>query len=371
MQVRPLTREEHLAFVRAQPSVSFLQCPSWAGVKAEWGAESLGWFEPGGELVGAGLVLYRRLPRLRRSLAYLPEGPALPWDRVAADVSGWLAPMVGHLRRRGAFAVKMGPPVETRRWEAETVKAAIAAGTARSLDDVPPDATSPTAGALAEGLRALGWRPPAAEGGFSAGQPRHVFQVPLAGRSLDDLQRGFNQLWRRNVKKAEKAGVKVREGGYDDLPRFHELYVHTAERDRFTPRPLGYFERMWRAMREEDPQRIRIYLAEHEGDLLAATTMVSVGEHAWYSYGASASHKREVRPSNAVQWRMISDAHEAGCATYDLRGITSTLDPEDHLFGLIQFKLGTGGHALEYLGEWDLPLNPLLYRALQAYLRRG
>jgi vancomycin resistance protein VanK len=40
--------------------------------------------------------------------------------------------------------------------------------------------------------------------------------------------------------------------------------------------------------------------------------------------------------------------------------------------GLIQFKVGTGGQAVEYAGEWDLPLNRAIYKAFQLYLaRRG
>jgi len=201
-------------------------------------------------------------------------------------------------------------------------------------------------------------------------QPRYVFQVPLAGRTEADLLTGFNQLWRRNIKKADKAGVEVVHGGYDDLPSFHEVYVETAARDRFTPRGLAYFQRMWRAMEAEDPQRIALYVARHEGRVLAATTLVRVGTHSWYSYGASSNEGRDVRPSNAVQWAMIRDSLAAGCDVYDMRGISDTLDPDDHLFGLIQFKLGTGGYAQEYLGEWDLPLRPLLAKAFDAYLAR-
>ena len=55
---------------------------------------------------------------------------------------------------------------------------------------------------------------------------------------------------------------------------------------------------------------------------------------------------------------------------YDLRGITDTLDPDDSHVGLIQFKVGTGGEAVEYLGEWDLPLNKLLYKAFTLYMSR-
>ena len=373
LRVRTLSAAEHLAFIEARGSASFLQCPSWGQVKAGWRSESVGWFDDvvvGGPPVGAALVLHRQIPRLRRSLAYVPEGPTLPWHRVAADVPAWIDPFVEHLRARGAFGVKMGPPLEVRRWDADTVKAAIASGTPR-LVAAPPDAYEPAADRVAAGLLALGWRGPRPGPGFTPGQPRYVFQLPLAGRSLEDVQRSFNQLWRRNIKKAERSGVVVREGGYDDLSDFHRLYVETAARDRFTPRGLGYFQRMWTAMRAEDPHRIRLYLAEHDGRLLTATTMVTVGAHAWYSYGASSTEGRELRPSNAVQWRMIRDAHASGCTVYDLRGITDTLDPHDHLFGLIQFKLGTGGVAVQYLGEWDLPISRLLFRGFEAYLARG
>ena len=116
---------------------------------------------------------------------------------------------------------------------------------------------------------------------------------------------------------------------------------------------------------------MRLYLAMHEGDLVAATTMVRVGEHAWYSYGASSNAKREVRGSNAIQWQMIRDAAAAGCAVYDLRGITEGVGADDPEIGLIQFKVGTGGQATCYPGEWDLPLNLPLYLAFDTYMNRA
>jgi vancomycin resistance protein VanK len=37
--------------------------------------------------------------------------------------------------------------------------------------------------------------------------------------------------------------------------------------------------------------------------------------------------------------------------------------------GLVQFKAGTGGRAVEYAGEWDLPLSWPLYKAFELYLK--
>ncbi|MEY2245185.1 lipid II:glycine glycyltransferase FemX [Streptomyces sp. SAS_267] len=371
LRLQAITRDEHLAFVRSRPSASHMQVPSWGDVKPDWRAESLGWFDTDGRLQGAGLVLLRPLPKIKRYLAYLPEGPVIDWhDPDLAE--RWLRPMVAHLKSRGAFTVKMGPPVVARRWSADTVKTAIADPAARRLGEVTATADEPGAAEIAERLRAMGWQrtEPGGEDGFAAGQPRYVFQVPFAGRSLEEIHRGLNQQWRRNIKKADKAGVQVVRGGYDDLPAFYELYAETAERDRFIPRPLPYFQRMWTSLTAEDPDRMRLYLARHEGDVLAAATMLTVGSHVWYSYGASTGRKREVQPNNAIQWRMMTDAHALGAAVYDFRGITDTLDESDHLVGLLRFKAGAGGEAAEYLGEWDLPINRLLHKALDVYMAR-
>ncbi len=370
LNVRTISPAEHLEFVRSQRSVSFLQTPAWGRVKTEWERESIGWFDPDRpeRPVGAGLVLYRRLPRLRRYLAYLPEGPALDWSD--ADLDRWLSPMAEHLRRHGAFGIRMGPPVVTRRWQAGAVKKGVADEGIRSLVDLPPTERSQTGASVVSQLRGLGWREQQSEGGFSAGQPRYNFAIPLKGRTEEDVLAGMNQQWRRNIKKAGKAGVEVQRGGLEELPTFHELYRVTAERDHFTPRPLGYFRTMFEALGEEEPDRVRLYLGRHEGDLVAATVWVRVGGHVWYSYGASSSDKREVRGSNAVQWEMIRDAIAVGADVYDLRGITDTLDPDDPHVGLVQFKVGTGGEAVEYAGEWDLPLSPLLYGAFSLYMRR-
>lgn len=369
--VREIGADEHLAFVRRQRSASFLQTPAWGAVKSEWRHESVGWFR-GGDLVGAGLVLYRQLPKVKRYLAYLPEGPAIDWD--ADDLGAWLRPLATHLKGRGAFGVRMGPPVVTRRWDAATIKAGIADPAVHRLGDLVPTERSHAGARVVAQLHDLGWRAQGVEGGFAAGQPQHVFQVPLAGRTEAEVLAGMNQLWRRNIKKATKEGVEVT--AYDghaiepELKTFHDLYVHTAERDRFTPRPLPYFRTMIDALGAEDPDRIRLYTARHEGTLVAATIAIRVGAHAWYSYGASSTEKREVRGSNAVQWQMIRDAIAAGADVYDLRGITETLDADDPHVGLIQFKVGTGGEAVEYVGEWDLPLNKALYKAFDLYMKR-
>lgn len=369
LSLRAIDPAQHRAFVEER-SGSFLQTPAWGLVKTEWRAESLGWFR-GGDLVGTALVLHRSLPRIGRSLAYLPEGPVLDWAALDDDAAvAVLRTLRDHVKAEGAFGLRIGPAVPVRRWSAATLKAAMADDSVTSLTQVPPDVTEDTGMRLRALLERLGFRHLGAEGGFAAGQPQFVFQLPLVGRSEDDVLAGMNQLWRRNIKKAAKQGVVVTRGTAADLPDFHRVYAETAQRDHFIPRPLAYFQRMLEVMGAEDPDRIRLYLAHHEGDLVAATTWVRVGGHTWYSYGASTAAKREVQGSTAVQWQMVRDALAAGAHVYDLRGITDTVAADDDHAGLLRFKVGTGGEAVELVGEWDLPLNRVLYTAFDLYLRR-
>ena len=364
LQVRVISTEEHNAWVARRERLSFLQTPQWAQVKREWRSESIGWFR-NDELVGAGLVLHRVAPVVKRSLAYLPEGPDIDW--LDGDINSWLQPLIGHCKAQGAFSVKIGVPVISRVWHNDTIKDAV--GTAARLGDVPSDQSDERAQRLRGALASAGWVQESVDEGFGDVQPRFVFTVEIDQRSDDELLTSFNQLWRRNLKKAEKSGVSVRIGNRADLPAFHEVYVETAKRDHFTPRPLSYFERYWDAF-AQTPDRMRLYLAEIAGEVAAATIWVRVGTHAWYAYGASTSKHRDARPSNAIQWRMLRDSRDAGATTYDLRGISDTLDERHPLFGLIRFKLGIGGQAVEYVGEHDYAINRLLAWAFKQYLKR-
>lgn len=370
--VKPIASEDHLAFIAERGSASFLQIPAWAEVKSEWRGESLGFFDDD-TLIGVGLVLYRKLPKLKRYLAYLPEGPVLDWER--PDVDEQLEALVTYAKKARAFAVRIGPAIVHRRWSAETIKAAVADDGITRLSQCAPDDTSLTATRVLRRLQHRGWRTSEDGEGFAAGQPMFNFQLPLlhgdgSARSEAELLKGMNQQWRRNIKKADKAGVEVRTGERADLARFHAIYLETAERDGFTGRALPYFEHMWDALNAEEGGRMQVYLAEHDGDLVAATTMIRVGTHAWYSYGASTTAKRDVRGSNAIQWRMIRDAVAAGCAVYDLRGITEGVANDDPELGLIQFKVGTGGEAVAHLGEWDRAINTVLHLAFLTYMKR-
>jgi lipid II:glycine glycyltransferase (peptidoglycan interpeptide bridge formation enzyme) len=380
LRVRAIDERAHTRFLLAAADasgverISFLQWPAWGRVKSAWRPESLGWYS-GSELVGTALVLHRDLPALpllgRRSLAYIPEGPSVDWFGSGRAVADWISPLIDYLRSAGVFSVKLGPKLVTRRWTSASVRAGMADARHASFADLPADTTYPEAQRLIDELEALGWcRQNASGQGIADVQPRYFLELPLRGRDSVELFAGFNAQWRRNVRIAERAGVKVWRASVDDLPVFHAIYVETARRDGFTPRPLPYFQLMFRELLAADPDGIRLYLAGADGVPAAGATMVRFGRRAWFGYGASTTERRELRASNALQWQMAQDCLDDGLDCYDLRGVGGTLDPEHAMFGLLRFKIGSGAETVEYPGEYDLALNRPLALAMRIYLGR-
>lgn len=376
MEIRQISSAEHQAFLiyRSDLDPSFLQSPSWGEVKkGAWRSHSIGFFEGSDnpekmELVGTALILARKAPKLNKYFFYIPEGPTLSAEKYELALNV----LTKYAKKEGAFALRIGPMIIKARWEADLIKSALADESITSLNVITPSYVNPVAHTLQQILEAKGFTPSNNDAeGFGTGQPRFLYQLPIKDKSRDELLSGFNQLWRRNIKKSENEGVQVRVGTREDLGEFHRIYVETAARDKFTPRPLSYFHQMWDAFNNDSSEPdLVLFIARWNNEVVAASIYIELGFHTWYLYGASSTLGREARPSNALQWTMMERSLHKGAHVYDLRGITATLDKNNPHAGLLQFKVGVGGRAVEVLGEWDYSINPLLYLAFRAYLNR-
>ncbi|GAB3619983.1 peptidoglycan bridge formation peptidyltransferase VanK-Sc [Glutamicibacter endophyticus] len=370
LRVRPISGAEHTAFLADQSNVSFLQRPEWAQVKGGWKPESLGWFEAD-TLVGTALVLHRAAPVIRKTLAYVPDGPVI--DFAAHTPAEVLNPLASYLRNRGAFQLRVGPGLMRKTWAAGVVRKSLGKEGLRSLEDLEPAQRSEQGEQLVQTLRDLGYAKQETGMDFAVGQPEYVARVSLrdaAGEQLeaDAVMASYSSTTRNETRKALKGPLQVEVGEVADMARFHALYDHTADRNEFTGRPLSYFENMHRVLNGAVPGSCTLYLASHEGEDLAAAIMVRSSDRAWYLYGASSSAQRKLFAPKALMQRMIADASAAGCQHLDQGGVSPTLDAQHHLAGLTKFKTNTGCDIVQTTGEWDLALNKPIAWAFDKYM---
>ncbi|PRA00293.1 FemAB family protein [Arthrobacter sp. MYb224] len=370
LRVRPISSTEHSAFLATAQDVSFLQRPEWAQVKGGWRGESLGWFESD-TLVGVALVLHRHAPVIKKTLAYIPDGPVI--DFTTYDPQGVLSILASYLKNRGAFQLRLGPGLAMRTWGAAAVRKAFGKEELASLADLETVSVNEEAHKLNEALGDLGFTKQDVGLDFAAGQPEYVARVALQdaeGNQLDTEQvmASYSSSTRNETRKSLKSELKVEIGDTQDMARFHALYNHTAERQEFTGRPLSYFEKMHTVLNAAVPGSCTLYIASHEGVDLASAIVLRSSNLAWYLYGASSSEQRKLFAPKALMHHMISDSTEAGCRYLDQGGVSATLDSAHHLAGLTKFKTNTGCDIVQTNGEWDLALNKPLAWAFEKYM---
>lgn len=326
-------------FVRSHPLRALTQDLRWGVVKDDWGQEAV-YLEEDGAIVAAMTLLVRRLPG-GFSVLYAPRGPLVDWDdrELVRRVLAEAAPLV---RRHRAVMTKFDPEVR-----------------------FTPE--------LDAWLRAQpGWVVKnVGAGKDDLVQPRYCMIVYLRdadGRPLDEdgLLAKYDGKARNRVRTGRKKGVVTAPADTEEgLRTFHEIYAYMARRNEITARELPYFRRM----REAFGDRMRVTLASHEDDVLAASVTVDYHGKLYYLYAGSNDLKRNLAPNQVMNHELMVWGLGRGAESYDMGGVFD-LDPDDGLYLFKRaFCKGDGG-ATEFVGEVDVVHNRALYAVLARLVPR-
>ncbi|MBE3564209.1 MAG: peptidoglycan bridge formation glycyltransferase FemA/FemB family protein [Thermogemmatispora sp.] len=327
-------REQWNAFLRSQPGGHLLQSYEWGELTKYLGGRiyRLGALE-GGQLIGAMMVsvapvpLPVRLPGLQLNWLYSSRGPT-----VEAPDSPALPALITEAhaiaRREGSVVLRLEPNI---------------------ADDDPRLEQWQSA------YRALGFRTYP-----YAVHPRRSCVLDIRP-PLETLFANFKMTWRQNVRVAGRKGVIVREASSDaDFDAYYALLKITSERDAFFIHSKDYHREILRQFATRGDAVL--FLAEHEGEALAAKMLIRFGNWCWDMFGATANHKRNLKAAYLLQYRCIQWAKEQGCTHFDFRAIPEVLEPGEEMWGVYEYKQGFGGYSRLNMPTQDYVYRPLMYR---------
>lgn len=184
-------------------------------------------------------------------------------------------------------------------------------------------------------------------------QPQKTLILDIT-KSEQELLEKMHHKTRYNIGLAEKRGVSARGGsalGGKFFEEFWKLIEQTTERDGFHAHPKEYYRKLL-----EIPG-VELFIAEHDGRIIAANIIVFYNKTAIYLHGASDYERRNLMAAPLLQWEQIKEAKKRGCTEYDFWGIDEIKWP-----GVTRFKKGFGGLEVEYPGAYDLIFQPLWYK---------
>jgi lipid II:glycine glycyltransferase (peptidoglycan interpeptide bridge formation enzyme) len=152
-----------------------------------------------------------------------------------------------------------------------------------------------------------------------------------------DLRRSEDELWnnlkdtaRRNIRRAQRHGVTIREGkAMDDVQTFYRLHCHVRKsKYRLLAQPFSFFENIHASFEPDD--RITVLLAELDGVAIAGILFLVHRDMLYYKFNAST--EMEFRPNDLLAWSGILLGRSRGLSRLDF-GLSDLAQP-----GLIAFK---------------------------------
>ncbi|MBL1226392.1 aminoacyltransferase [Enterococcus sp. BWR-S5] len=388
---------EHDRFVETHPLCNLLQSSSWAEVKNNWGSEIVGVYQDG-QLIASGLVLIRPLPA-GFTFLYTPRGPIMDYTNKEL-VQFFMEQLKKFGKKKRAVFIKMDPTVIYK--------------------DILMDREekmNPEAQMIVENITSAGAKYQGLTMEMSATiQPR--FQANIYKEDFSEEQ--LSKSTRKMLKQAQKKGVVVRQGHKELVPAFAEMIKLTTERQQISLRNAEYFEKLMdiypeqsfimlaevdlkaryeetKARHEKNQQDLANLkenqvkkrhnleelefsltreLAEleesiaHSGDtaVVAGALAITFGTTSEILYAGMDDRYKRYMPAYLTWYEAINECFERGCETSNMGGLEGSLND-----GLIKFKSNFNPTINEFIGEFDLPVNKLMFKLSEyAYkLRKG
>lgn len=372
-------------FVINSDQNSLFQCHEWAKVKEETWRSVLTSVTDNGTIVGTALVLIRPIV-LGRTMFYIPRGPVMDWHNEEL-VRFYLDQLKQLARREHAMVVRFDPYVIYRSYDI------------REKDD-PHDAKNEE---IIEFLKSLG----AEHKGFTkrieeASQPRYNIIM----RVDENWESRLIKNTRQSIRTAEKRGAELYEG-VEYIPDFCTALHFTETRQGIALRNESYFrhvaeiygdrcivmaaklnfareEARLTAELEESRKQLETAASkketarltkliendEKEIELLKgyreaeqADEAVLCGKFVLYNknrmefvYMGNNTNYMRVRANYWLYSKCIERCAKLGIPICSFGGVEGTLDD-----GLTMFKSAWPVEVEEYIGEFNIVLDPIVY----------
>lgn len=250
---------------------------------------------------------------------------------------------------------------------------------------------------------------------FENRQPRFTFEI--------DLEKDYEKNFSRNVKRAIKKGEKTsitEIGDKNDLNKFIKLMEITENKKEFIAQDLNYYKSVYELFNEENIFRLYLgyinpieikkdldnKLKELENELksliikakdstinekknqikglkkelleyenineskiyLNAYLIMYYGDKGWFLYGGNNTKFLSTNSTYKTYLDILRDAKNLNIKTMDQFGTTGPDSDDENLKGIHNFKKGFGGDYLEFIGEFNLIIEPFLYKLFNIFV---
>ena len=398
-----LTDVEFNEYAKNHPNSIFFQSSYWGDLKefTGWKKHLVGMKE-NGEIIGASLLLSKKIPILSKNMFYAPRGFLIDYSNLDM-VNQFTKEIVKYVKKNKGIFFKINPNVLYQE---------------RDINgDIIPDGIQNKE--LVQYLKKIGYQ----HNGFTIHygkdlEPRWISVLDLKNKTEEDILNDMRPTKKADVQNSYKHGLQLVEIDTNRLHEFKELMVHTGERRGFIDRPLSYYQKMYEVFH---PDHIKIMLVElnvatyieqmtqqkntvyekveslknatntkgkrqykeflsqydayqkrigelkrvqeEKGDtiVVAGGLFMLFGNQIVSLFGASYHEYMKFNGQHFLNFEMIRYAIQNHYDYYNFYGITGEFEESSPMYGLFDFKRGFHANVVELIGEFTYVVNKPSY----------
>lgn len=407
LRLKTIDKEEYDNYVRNHQYKShFLQSLSWgefAKVKKNLTPHYLGLTTEDNQLVAATLLLEKHLP-MNMCYLYAPRGFVIDFNKKEL-LKTMTKKVVEFAKTRKAIFVKIDPDIIRKSYDYQNEEQKLNYDPEVIFDNIKK-----------AGFKHLGFTK-----NFETSQPRYSFRINLE-QSMEDIENHLSKTTKQRIAKSEKLETEVVIGTKKDIKEFYHLMTLTESRKDFISYNEDYYETLYeifngnknskatlfigkinfnktiksleknlkrivdqisilpidnlsksaktkleelRKQKENTQSEINKYkdYAKQYGNeiTLSAHMIIEYGDKAWVLYAGNHNILSETYVNYHTYYEHLRYCKSRGLRIYDQFGTIGDLREDNPLFGLHEFKRKFGGDYVEFLGEWDYVINPVMY----------
>lgn len=392
--VNDLNKKEFNTFVKNHEFCNLLQSYEWANIKSNWEHLYTGVYDEKNEVIATGLVLIKKLP-MNFTMFYLPRGPVMDHKNMEL-LEFYFNELKKIAKRRKCLFIKCDPAIHVNDYKIKDHNNNYYEDTQLYL----------------ENYKKIG----AVHKGFtmdfaSTVQPRfHMVEYKDTFGMEFMTKKG-----KKNLKTANKQNLDIQIGSYELLDDFCNVMKCTEERKGIQLRNKEYYKLLLDTYKEKafivlgyinikndldnycalleqceenikncsPTQKKKLFTLNEQKDsyenkikvlkesyekygektCISGTLSVCCGKTSEILYaGMNEEFKRYMAPY-LVWYKTMEECLDKGCETSNMGGIEGSLEG-----GLVNFKEVFYPTITEFIGEFDIPVNKLLFKpSLKAY----
>lgn len=402
--IKDINKNEYETFVRNHEKSHFLQSYAWgefSKLSKNLIPHYVGLRDNKNKLIATALLLEKKLP-LGFSYFYSPRGFVIDFYNKEV-LSFFVNEIKKYLKNYKAIFLKIDPDII---WSQKNCN-----------DEDISLTNSPNI--VFKNLTSLGFKHQGFTKNFETMQPRYTFRIDF-NKPYEEIENNFSKTTKQRIKKATSLDTIVRIGTVDDIEIFNSLMTITENRKDFVSHDLDYYKNLYKIYNKENTFNIffgsvnlnniitkyeselksfqdeleslpkeklsksqnnkkkeleRIIQshetaineykkAKEENDdeiILNAHAVIEYGDKAWVLYAGNHNILTSTYSNYKTYEEHIKYCYNKGIKMYDQFGTIGDLSKNNPRLGLHEFKKKFGGDYVEFIGEFDLITNKIMY----------